>query len=291
MTITINKPRASISLIDESLFSEGGHQADLFLEVGLDAVTFCLVDVNTQFTGALIQYQFQKVLNYATLLEKLEDVFADADLLKRKFRKVHCSVVNQKSTLVPVPVFERGKEYLLLGLNCSLNGDDLVYSDKLKQVDALNIFAVPSDLKRFIVAQFPLAEFHHYSTSLLEGIMLDTKKTGDKRVVLNVHASYFEIVIAEQKSLLFYNTFRYQSAEDVVYYLLFVFEQFNINSENIRLTITGELDKQSAIYALLYKYVRNISFGERPATLKYAAKLDTIPKHFFFSIYSLQLCV
>jgi hypothetical protein len=120
---------------------------------------------------------------------------------------------------------------------------------------------------------------------------LENKKNSETNVNVNIHISYFEIIITNQKSLLFYNTFHYTSAEDVVYYLLFVFEQFNLNPESIKVKITGELDKNSTIYSLLFKYIRELSFGQKPASLKYCSKLDTLPKHFFYSLYSLQLCV
>ena len=291
MTLTLSKPKPAHWLVDESLLAENDLQYDLFLEVGFEQFSVCVVEVNSKFSSALVQYHLQKVNSWVSLVEKLEEVFNGEDLFKRKYRKVHCSVINQKSTLVPSAVFEKEKEALLLGLNVSLEVEDLIYSERLKQMDAVNVFAISAVLKLGIQKQFPLVEFHHYSTALLENILLENKKNSDNNVVVNVHVSYFEIVLVNQKNLIFYNTFHYTCAEDVVYYLLFVFEQFNINAETIKVTITGELDRNSTIYSLLYKYVRELSFGQKPSSLKYCSKLETLPKHFFYSLYSLQLCV
>ncbi len=291
MPLTMNKPKPAHCHIDESLLVENDLQYDLFMEVGLEQFSVCVVDVNSRFTMALEQYHFQKVNTNASLVNKLEEVFNSDDLFKRIYRKVHCSIINQKSTLVPSPVFEKEKEAMLLGLNSALDTEDVIMSERLKQMEAVNIYAMDSGLRQTIRRQFPLVEFHHYSTALLENILFENKKKGENMVVVNIHVSNFEIVLVNQKSLIFYNTFHYTSAEDVVYYLLFVFEQFNINAEIIKVSITGELDKNSTIYALLYKYVREISFGQKPASLKYCSKLETLPKHFFYSLYSLQLCV
>ncbi len=287
----MTKQKPAHSLIDESLFAENNLQYDLFLEAGYEQFSICVVEVNGKYTVALEQYHFQKVNSTTSLVNRITEIFAADDLFKRKFRKVHCAIINQQSTLVPAPVFEKGKERLLLGLNVSLEEDDLIFSERLKQTDAMNVFSIPLALKSCIQRQFSLVEYHHYSTALLDNILLENKKSSETSVNINIHISYFEIIITNQKSLLFYNTFHYTSAEDVVYYLLFVFEQFNLNPESIKVKITGELDKNSTIYTLLYKYVRELSFGRKPTSLKYCSKLDTLPKHFFYSLYSLQLCV
>ncbi len=291
MTLTMNKSKPAHSLIDESLLVGNELPYDLFLEVGMEQFSICVVEVDGKFSSALVQYHFQKVNSVAALIEKIQSVFESENLFKKKYRKVHCAIINQTSTLVPAPVFEKEKERLLLGLNCSLETDDVLFSERLKQTDAVNVFAIPLELKNCIQRQFPLVEFHHYSTALLENSLLENKKNSETNVVLNIHVSYFEIIIANQKSLVFYNTFRYTTAEDLVYYLLFVLEQFNLNPETVKIKITGELDKNSTIYSLLYKYIRELSFGQKPSSLKYGSKLDSLPKHFFYSLYSLQLCV
>src|SRR5271165_625411 len=107
MSLTITKPKPAHSLIDESLLAENDVQYDLFLEAGMEQFSICVVEVNGKYSVALEHYHFQKVNSVAALADKLSEIFGADDLFKRKYRKVHCAIINQKSTLVPAPVFEK----------------------------------------------------------------------------------------------------------------------------------------------------------------------------------------
>jgi hypothetical protein len=45
-----------------------------------------------------------------------------------------------------------------------------------------------------------------------------------------------------------------------LYYILFVAEQFQLNPDDFLLILMGEIELESAIYKLIYQFVRNVSF-------------------------------
>ncbi|MEO1096986.1 MAG: DUF3822 domain-containing protein, partial [Bacteroidota bacterium] len=52
----------------------------------------------------------------------------------------------------------------------------------------------------------------------------------------------------------------------------------------------GYIGKQSPHYNEFYKYIKNISFGDRPSYLKYGYMFDEVQDHHFFDLYSMHLC-
>ena len=101
-----------------------------------------------------------------------------------------------------------------------------------------------------------------------------------------MHSERFEVLVINSGKLTFYNTFAYQTAEDFIYYLLFVFEQLKLNPETANVELLGELEKSSAVYQLLYKYIRNIKFGARPDAFDYSFKITSLPKQYYYSLFS-----
>jgi len=101
---------------------------------------------------------------------------------------------------------------------------------------------------------------------------------------VHVQGNQFEIVVVENKKLILYNSFEYQTKEDLVYYILFVAEQLKQNPEDFDLELYGEIEPYSEIYALIYKYVRNVYFGKRLEKHQYSHEMDGVNEHDFFAL-------
>jgi hypothetical protein len=75
-----------------------------------------------------------------------------------------------------------------------------------------------------------------------------------------------------------YNSFSLNSIEDFPYFILFTFEQLQLDRDINKIVLLGNIDDQSDLYKLIYKYVRNVEFLEYD--FKYQSEiLNTIPKH------------
>ncbi len=109
---------------------------------------------------------------------------------------------------------------------------------------------------------------------------------GEVVMVDDLKALDFEVVLIEGKKLIFYNTFRHHSAEDFMYYLLFACEQLQLNPENIELVLLGEVERNSALYNVAQKYIRNLKFGERKVDADFSYQLQALPKHSYFTVFS-----
>lgn len=78
---------------------------------------------------------------------------------------------------------------------------------------------------------------------------------------VHVQKEHFEIVVVENRKLLFYNTFNYNTKEDFIYYILFTAEQLALDPETFPLYLLGKIDEGDPFYTMVYTYVRNVFFG------------------------------
>jgi hypothetical protein len=62
-----------------------------------------------------------------------------------------------------------------------------------------------------------------------------------------------------------------------------------LNPENIEVILLGEVEKNSEIYSIAQKYIRNLKFGERNDNADYSYQLQTLPKHLYFTLFNSYL--
>ena len=170
-------------------------------------------------------------------------------------------------------------------------------------------------LQNATIVEFALSMTQGYKwLLLLGGFMLITNyaestalKTSDKNLQYLAYSGYvfaeafifipliymaisytnnFEIIAIKQGALLLYNTFEYHTKEDYIYYLLFTLEQLQLNPETIQLVLLGLINKEDDIYSITYKYIRNVSFGNRMDTYNFT-KTPTTNYSYFTLLKSL----
>lgn len=288
---TKSKISSGISITDEAFNPKLSKSYHVSLQVGADGLYYTILDPQLNKYLVIETYTFQDIHGTHDIVHNMESIIARKEILKLLYKSFSFAVINNKSTLIPNPLYDNEKRTKFLEFNHELEKEEEVHVDMLKNLEAKNLFSLNNEIKNSIKKFHSYAGIHHFSTSLIDSLILHYKNQTGKKVVVHVQASHFEVIVLEGKSLIFYNTFKYTSGEDFIYYLLFVCEQLKLNPEQLELLLTGEINRDSTIYNLLYKYIRNIKFSERPEAFHYSGKFETLPKHFYYNLFSQYLCV
>ncbi len=281
-----NKVTQAASFIDEAFNPAYTSTFQLILQISMDSILIAVNDKTKNKYIAFENYTFQNIYNFDTVADILETLIKDSKLITHKYKSVVCVMVNSLSTLVPNALFEEDRKKMYLKFNTALQGDEMVMVDDLKSMDAKNVFAIHLSIKTKLDYQFQNIKYHHYSSALIDTLVSQNKNQTNKKLFVHVQQSHFETVVIDGKSLLFYNTFNYHSAEDFVYYLLFVCEQLQLNPETIEVVLLGEIERNSTIYALTQKYIRKLTFGERNDGAQYSYQLQTLPTQYYFTLFN-----
>ncbi len=287
MTIEVkNKITLVNSFIDEAFVVQKISDYHLIIQVGIDNVWLAVYEKSKNKYIAFENYTLQNVYEFDEVIDLLDLLIKESKLLPHKYSSVGCVIVNNLSTIIPNPLFENEKKEMYLKFNAILQGDEFVLVDDIKNLDAKNVFALPMALKNKLESLYKNTSYHHFSSVLIEGLLFQNKNQTAKKLFVHIQPSHFEAIVIEGKILLFYNTFNHHTAEDFIYYLLFVCEQLLLNPENIEVVLLGEVEKNSAIYLIAQKYIRNLKFAERTDDTDFSYQLQTLPKHFYFTLFN-----
>lgn len=285
------KIHQSRSLFDKALQYEATKYCRLSIQLSLDGFSFCIYDQQREKYLALASWDFQNISKFTALNLLLKDFLSDIEWLQQDFRETGIIIETPQCTLVPNPLFKEDLAEKYLRFNHYVDHEHKVNHDYLPLLDAENIWAVHGNVLRLLQEHFPKAYIHHHSSSLIEALMLQNKNRGnEENVFVNVRRNWFDIVILKGNNLLLYNAFNYRTKEDFAYYLLYVLEFVGLNPETVDLTLLGEIMKDSTVYEIAYKYLRNIRFGARNNDYNFSYVFDEVPEHFYYNLIHFQQC-
>ena len=69
-----------------------------------------------------------------------------------------------------------------------------------------------------------------------------------------------------------------------MYYVLFTFEQLQLNPELIQVKLLGHVNTDDAVYHIIYKYIRHVSLLE--LDFNYTFKQEITHKHRYYNLIS-----
>jgi|TARA_B110000116_G_scaffold118992_1_gene103113 hypothetical protein len=258
----------------------------LSVEIGLNNFSYCLFDTLT-FTYILLKkFDFQ-AKDIKESCEKITNIIASEDLLQKEFYSSSLAFNNFPSTLVPTPFYKEEKNREILSFNHEI---EEVLTDKMHQMDAVNIYSVPIDLLNLINKSFPNTQKKCNSSILIDQLLLQNEKTEKTIVYASIEKKKLEVCVLSENKLEFHNSFTTDTKEDLLYFLLFSMEQLGLSPEKTELVLLDDILKSDEKYNLLYEYVRNISFGNRSENLNFTKELESIKSHQYFCLFSQLLC-
>lgn len=284
-----NKLTELHSFVDEAFDAKKTASYQLLLQIGISDILVSILDKQKNKYIALEKYTVSNVHNFDGVADLLETLIKESKITNHKFQSVTCTLINNLSTLVPNALFEEDRKRMYLKFNAALQGDELVLIDDIRSLDAKNVFAIPVSIKSKLDSHYNNVNYHHSSSTLIDTLVANNKNQTGKKLYVHVQSTHFETILVDGKNLTFYNTFNYQSPEDFIYYLLFVCEQLQLNPEKIETILLGEIEKTSAMYTFTQKYIRTIKFGERADSSDFSYQLQTLPKHFYFTLFNSYL--
>lgn len=281
-----NKTTQATSFIDEAFNPAYTSTFQLTLQISIDNILIAVNEKTNNKYIAFENYTFQNIVDFDGVADVLETLINGSKLIMHKYKNVICVISNNLSTTVPNALYEDDRKKMYLKFNTSLHGDEMVLVDDLKSMDAKNVFAIHLSIKSKLDYQFQNVKYHHASSALIDTLVTKNKNQTGKKLFVHIQQSHFETLVIDGKNLLFYNSFNYHSAEDFVYYLLFVCEQMQLNPETIDTILLGEIERNSTVYSLTQKYIRKLKFGERADGAQYSYQLQTLPTHYYFTLFN-----
>ena len=242
---------------------------ELSIQISLSGLSFCILQRDSNTILTLKELNFSKKLNHLELLDKLKHILNTDNVFQNKFSSIIVLHDNELSTLVPKSLFNEDCIADYLKFNSKILVSDFLAYDQLAINESINIYVPYISVNNFIYDHFGAFTYKHVSTVLIEEILLIEKNSTSSKIYVNVGKNHFETIVVDKSKLLLYNTFEYNTNEDFIYYILFVLEQLNLNPETINLVFLSDVIENDELHSIAYKYIRNVTFGNRNDTFTY----------------------
>jgi len=247
---------------NSTIFISNTEDTKLSIQFNLDGFSFCITNEVTNETVYFSEYIFEeKQITPEKLILKVEEIFKNDLQLQKDFSSVLVIHQNNLSTLVPNDYFIEDKLSEYLNFNIKTLATDFITFDDVNCINAKNIFVPYVNINNYLFQNFGEFEYKHHISVLIKNLINNTESK-EKSVFVNVSKTNFDVIVLENDALLFSNTFSFETKEDFIYYILFTFEQLNLEVEKIALYFTGDIEKESEIYKITYQYIRNVFFLE-----------------------------
>ena len=276
---------------DDALNKSRSEEYKLSILLSQNGFSFTLFHPESNFFSGLASFDYKgskKISEYCTGLRKLSE---SNEYLTLKYSEISILYETSKTTLIPFPVFSETDKEQFSTFNFNRNPEDVVMFDKLTNLEAYNVFLIPEEVQKILTSLFPGCKIHSHTSALIESTLLYCKNLPvKKRAFVNVRKTSIDIIITEGNKLLYQNSFLYMSKEDFIYYILLVLEQLKINPEEIDLNLSGLIEKDSKLFEIAFRYIRNVRFEKLSETFSYSYVIKEIPEHYFLNLININRC-
>jgi hypothetical protein len=213
---------------------------------------------------------------------ELNDFFESYTSFGDTYQEVLVSYDFPQSIFIPSKDYKSEDAALLLQVAGDTARNVNIDSELLTGWQLYNVYSVPGEILEWISRKFPMAKCRHQYS-----IHINKVSAGDPGgdLAVDFRKEFFTAVATRNNKLLLAQTFEYTTPEDVLYYLLNICQQFSLSQQEVKLQLSGLVDKQSSLYNELYHYFINLEFREVnwKATGEY-------PAHFFTTLNDLAKC-
>lgn len=231
----------------------------LVLKVSLSGFSFAVTDILSNKILIVKEVSFSKYENPSNTEECYKIAFSENPELTYKYDEIVVLHNNNLSAFVPQALFDENYLGSYLQYNVKVFGSDFFAFDTLENYQKNNVYVPYVNINNVLLDIFSDFDYKHFSSILVEKLLDLSKNDDDRQMFVHFEEKSFQIIVVQNRKLLFYNSFDFSTKEDFAYYLLFTVEQLGMNPEFFTLKMLGNIGEEGELFEIAYTYVRNVS--------------------------------
>ncbi len=241
--------------------NENTEELKLSIQVSLNGFSFSALSPQENKIVFFREVRFQKRLNPVQVLQQIEKVYEEERFLQQEKPQVVVLFSNELYTLVPQELFSEENASDYLKYNTKILETDFVAYDLLEVPKMVNVYIPFTNINNYFFEKYGEFEYRHCISILVEEFLkLNQDQEEGTKVYLNCYAGGYDLVVIQKRDLLLANSFKCNTKEDFIYYLLFTAEQLELDPTTFELILLGKITKNSDYYDIAYTYVKEVRF-------------------------------
>jgi hypothetical protein len=220
------------------------------------------------------------------LEERLRFMISNHQLAPLSYGSVNIAVLNSQFTILPEAYALKETSRHILGFS---SGEQPKNSFTHQFNNMSFNYSMDSGVLQLLEKTFRNASIRH-AGAVSVNLLFNNRSLKNCDVFVNFNEGVFELMAREESRLLYYNVFNYDTNEDLLYYPLFMMEQFGLDPQKSRLVIAGVMDTEAHACKLIKKYVKQVGFAVNDSNVSKSLGELKVPDHFYFTLLNQHLC-
>ena len=282
--------RNVISIYDKSAI-EPLSKKTLSIGITPGGFLYAVMDPYSSQYLALEEYLFADDNGNGETMQCLDEIIALHPTPDVTFKKIYISFFSPHYVIIPASVYDPGSIESYFSFCATIPSNHQLLTDKLVAVNAYGIYSLPNDVIEFCTENFKECIIRHQASVLIESIISEQQESDSPAdVVLHLKHGHFEILLLHQQGLLCYQSFFYRAFDDVLYYLFYLMEQYEMDANQKNLVFIGEVPADSVEINVLKGFFNRVVLPGRNKKCSYSELFDQLPTHYYHNIFNLIKC-
>ncbi len=223
-----------------------------------------------------------------TVAKALKELRKD-ELFSFPFKEVMVLFDFPDVTIIPSALYDEEQKEKAFVYNNDLAPREYVIDNHCAAYGVEVLFAIPKALYDFFSKQFSHFRIIHKITLLLNQAN-EEKTKAQEQLYISFSEEHFTALGFRNNCLIFHNVFTLNMEEDLIYYLLLVFQELDFDQYNARVLIDGTIKKDHPFISVIQEYIKHIDFAVLNNNFKYPESMSSQPEHFYSALSDLPLC-
>jgi hypothetical protein len=293
MPVIGNNPSGmDIVLIDETFDINQTRNYNISIQASLNGYSFSVLDPLRNKYILLKHIPFPGEMSIELLEEKVYAIQKNDEFLTRQYYSVYFSWQSPRYTLIPGPLFNKDNLRTYFEFNHILEELDEIHYNGYKNIDAYSLFVIPSELSNIVYRSYGNARFFNQTTPLIEHALISHGGKGTRKTALaSIYGNNIDILVIQEEKPVLCNSFPWKDEKDIVYFILYVYDQLKLDGTETPLYLIGEISRKASVYEMLKSYISRVGFDKPNSNFNYSYTFNDIDQHRFINLFNLRLCV
>jgi hypothetical protein len=277
----MNNSKNSILLVDPDFDPNTASDCNLLLKITADSFSYAVIDKNSRQLKAVFDQQ-----ECDDAGAELASAIRKDNYLSLPFREIKVSVYTPNTIAVPSSLFNKNELNSYANFFAEASSSNL-YARPFAKFGFTSVFNIEQLIEETLDKSLASAARYEHHTPLLA---LGSKLEGIS-LLLDFTAGSFNVLLLENRKMIFQNSFQIDTSEEFNYYLLLLIQELKLSPSCTTVLLSGVIHQDDGCYNCLSKYFTDLRFNLPPADQFEHDILDDMPAHYYSSLLALDLCV
>lgn len=224
------------------------------IRIGQHHLSFSAIDASQDDTP--VTYEPYVMKSGVSLPANLREALSDAGLAAAGISKAHV-LVDAPVLLIPVEQFEESTMEVMYNQAFPRKELDTVLYNVLSDLNVVAAFAVSKDLRTVLTDHFSSLQIQPVMTPVWRHLHRRSFTGNRSKLYGYHHDQRLEVFTFYQNRFKFCNQFQASRPQDIVYFLLYVWNQLQLNADSDEMHLVGTVF-DAVLVATLRRYLGNV---------------------------------